>query len=63
MAYRIKDIRKSKKMTQQELCEKACVSRTTLSKLENNENPEVMAGTLKAIASALEVKMSDLFLP
>nr|DAX97435.1 MAG TPA: helix-turn-helix domain protein [Caudoviricetes sp.] len=47
-------------MTQLELAEKSGVSRTTLSKLENNKNPEVMAGTLKAIAQALGVKVSAL---
>lgn len=60
MAYKIKEIRELKKMTQLELAEKSGVSRTTLSKLENNKNPEVMAGTLKAIAQALDVKVSDL---
>ena len=60
MAYKIKEIRERKKMTQLELAEKSGVSRTTLSKLENNENPEVRAGTLKAIARALGVKVSAL---
>ncbi len=40
MAYKIKEIRERKKMTQLELAEKSGVSRTTLSKLENNENPD-----------------------
>ena len=60
MAYKIKEIRVRKKMTQLELAEKSGVSRTTLSKLENNENPEIMIGTLKAIAKALGVKVSAL---
>lgn len=61
MAYRIKEIRESKKMSQEELSVKSGVSRTTISKLENGEEVETFVGTLKALANALEVSVNKLF--
>ena len=69
MQYRIEEIRKTKTITktttrtmsQEDLAELSGVSRTTISKLESGENPEVKTGTLKAIADALEVSVSELF--
>ena len=61
MQYRIKEIRKKKRMTQKELSELAGISRTTISKLENGEECEIMVGTLNAIANALKVSVRSLF--
>lgn len=61
MAYNIREIREKKKMTQEELSKLSGVSRTTIIKLENNEDVETQVGTLKAIAGALEIPVSQLF--
>lgn len=61
MAYNIKKIREKKKMTQEQLSKSSGVSRTTIIKLENNEDAEVQVGTLKALANALSVSVSELF--
>ena len=55
MAYNILRIRKSKKMTQQELARLSGISRATISKLENGEEIEVKISTLEAISNALGV--------
>lgn len=61
MTYKIKELREKRKMTQTQLSEKSGVSRATIIKLENEENPEVEVGTLKSLASALGVKIQSLF--
>lgn len=62
MGYRIKELREKKKMSQEELAEKAKVSRTTISQLENDETKTTTTGTLTKIANALGVRMESLFL-
>jgi transcriptional regulator with XRE-family HTH domain len=49
-------------MSQEELAEKAKVSRTTISQLENDETKTTTTGTLTKIANALGVRMESLFL-
>lgn len=61
MAYRIRELREKKKLTQEQLAQKSGVSRTTIIQLENNDEHEVMVGTLKSLAAALEVPVSKLF--
>lgn len=63
MGYRVKEIRESKKMTQEELERKSGVSRQTISAIENDKvNAEdVKVGTLLALASALETTIDNLF--
>lgn len=62
MRYRVKEIRESKNMTQEELESKSGVSRQTISAIENDKVREnVKAGTLLAIANALETTVDDLF--
>lgn len=58
----IKQIRISKGITQQELSEKAGVSRPYIAKLENSESNEVMVCTMQKIADALEEKLTNVFL-
>lgn len=62
MGYRIKEIRESQKMTQEELAEKSGVSRTTISNLENGTERTTMLSTLMKLASALETTVDSLFL-
>lgn len=65
MGYKIKEIRETKSierpMTQDDLSRLSGVSRATISKLESGEEMDVKVGTLKAIANALGVEVSDLF--
>lgn len=58
MYLNIKDIRLSKKFTQKNLAQKACISQSYLSKLERNEKVVVLGVKLKIIkniAKALNV--------
>ena len=60
MAYRIRELREKKKLTQEQLAQMSGVSRTTIVLLENNEEHEAMVGTLKSLAAALNVPVSKL---
>lgn len=62
MKYRIKELREEKRMTQEELSEKSGVSRSIISKLEQEKPVNMLTYTLSKIASALDVKVSSLFL-
>ena len=42
MAYRIRELREKKKLTQEQLSQMSGVSRTTIVQLENNEEHEAM---------------------
>ena len=61
MKYRVKELRESSGMTQQELAEKAGVSRTIVSGLESGTTEVTTTKTLLRIAEALNVKVSELF--
>lgn len=61
MAYKIKEKREKKKLTQQALADKSGVSRQIISRLENEEDVITTTDTLKKIASALGCKVSDIF--
>lgn len=61
MGYKIKKIRESKKMSQEELSEKSGVCRTTISNLENNVERNTSTKTLYKIAQALETTVDRLF--
>lgn len=63
MKYRIKELREEKQMTQEELSEKSGVSRSIISKLEQEKPVNMLTDTLSKIANALDVKVSSLFLP
>lgn len=60
--YNIKEIRKSKRMSQEELAEKAGVSRMIIVRLESGEEVVTKTTTLIALAKALEVPVSKIFL-
>lgn len=57
----LKKLREEQGLTQNELAEKASVSRATIIKLESGEETEVKIGTLKALASALKQPVSIFF--
>lgn len=62
MAFRIKEIRESKGITQTELSEKSGITRTTIWKLETGAEEVTTSRTLAKIADALNVSIADLFL-
>ena len=59
---RLKELRTSRGLSQEELSEKSGISRTTLSKIENNEEIAVNTKTIAKLADAFGVKPSDIFL-
>ena len=63
MAYRIRELRVQAGMTQEDLARKSGISRPVISKLETTDGDKVTVKTLVAIADALKVEPSFLFLP
>lgn len=63
MGYRIKEVRESLSMTQEQLAEKSGVSRGTISALENGTARTTTTKTLFLIASALGTTVDRIFLP
>jgi transcriptional regulator with XRE-family HTH domain len=59
MGYRLKEIREEKKITQEELEKLSGVSRQTISAIENNDNYQAKAGTLLALAQALDTTVDS----
>lgn len=62
MPFKIKEARKEKGFTQEELAKRANVSRATIIGLENGSVTVTTTETLTKIASALDKKVSDIFL-
>ena len=62
MPFKIKEARKEKGYTQEELAKRADVSRATIIGLENGSVTVTTTDTLTKIASALDKKVSDIFL-
>jgi transcriptional regulator with XRE-family HTH domain len=62
MEYRIRELRKEKRWTQDELAKKSGISRANIVRLENTKDVVTTTDTLKAIADAFEVPMDSLFL-
>ena len=61
MGYKIRELRRARKMSQAELAEKSGVSRTIISFLETGKSVETKTGTLQKIAEALDVSLAFLF--
>jgi transcriptional regulator with XRE-family HTH domain len=61
VGYKIKEIRESRDMTQEELAEKSGVSRVTISGLENGTERNTTSKTLVKIAAALGVTVDQIF--
>lgn len=62
MPFKVKEARKEKGFTQKELAKRANVSRATIVGLENGSVLVTTTETLTKIASALDKKVSDIFL-
>ena len=62
MGYKIKEIREEVGMTQAELSEKSGVTRSIINGLETGRTTTTTTDTLKKIASALNRKVSEIFL-
>lgn len=59
---RLKELRIERGISQEELAEKSGISRTTLSKIENNEEAVVNTRTIAKLAEVFGVKPSEIFL-
>lgn len=58
---RLKEIRESKALTITELARRSGITRQTITRLENEEDDTANSKTLKALADALEVRVTDFF--
>lgn len=63
MGFKIKELRESLRMTQQELSEKSGISRGTICALENGTERATTTKTLLNIARALDTTVDRLFYP
>lgn len=61
MGQKIRDRRKSMKMSQEELAKKSNISRARLSAIENGKCRDILVSTLTTIASALDTTV-EIFL-
>lgn len=62
MPFKIREARKAQNLTQEELAKRANVSRATIVGLESGAITVTTTETLTKIASALNKKVSDIFL-
>ncbi|WP_298705336.1 helix-turn-helix transcriptional regulator [uncultured Veillonella sp.] len=61
--YKVKEFREKRKISQEKLAEKSGVSRATIASLEAPDSETTTTtSTLIKIATALECKVSDIFL-
>lgn len=60
-AYKLKELRYQRDMTQEELSKKADVSRQTIVNIENGEPVNTTTDTLRKLAKALDCNISDIF--
>lgn len=59
---RLKELREERGISQEELAELSGISRTTLSKIENNEEANVNTRTIAKLSDVFDVKPSEIFL-
>lgn len=62
MGYKVKERREELRMSQKELAQKSGVSRQMISMIETGKAENVTLGTMKAIATALESTIEQIFL-
>ena len=60
MSYKIKERRELLKLSQEELANKAGLSRVTISRLESGIQPDILVSNLKKVAEALDCTVADL---
>ena len=61
LKYRLRELRKAKGMTQEELSDKSGITRTTIWKLETGDEEVSTTKTLLSLAKALECSVGDFF--
>lgn len=59
---RLKKLREERGLSQEKLSEMSGISRTTLSKIENNEEVSVNTRTIAKLAEVFNVNPSEIFL-
>ena len=59
---RLKEIREQKKISMSKLAKLSGITRQTIARLENEEEDSANSKTLKALADALGVNMSEFFM-
>jgi transcriptional regulator with XRE-family HTH domain len=59
---RLKELREERGISQEKLSEMSGISRTTLSKIENNEEVNVNTRTIARLAEVFGVNPSEIFL-
>ena len=59
---RLKEFREERGISQEKLADLSGISRTTLSKIENNEEANVNTRTIAKLADVFEVEPSEIFL-
>lgn len=62
MKNKLKEMREAHGMSQAELAEKTGLSRTTISKIENNEEVNINTLTIVKICEVFDVQPSEIFL-
>lgn len=58
---KLKQMRETRGLSQEELSEKSGISRTIISKLENDNDVSTTTKTLLALATALNCQITDIF--
>lgn len=58
---KLKRVREARGMSQEELSEKSGISRTIISRLENDNGVSTTTKTLLALATALNCQVTDIF--
>ena len=58
---KLREIRESKGMNITDLANASGITRQTIYRLENEENENINTKTLKALANALDAKVTDFF--
>ena len=59
---KLKELREERGISQVELCEKTGLSRTTISKIENNEEVNLNTATIIKISEVCGLQPSEIFL-
>lgn len=59
---RLKELREERGISQEKLAKMSGISRTTLSKIENNEEVSVTTKTIARLADVFDVEPSEIFL-
>lgn len=62
MENKVREIRISKKIGFNEMCEKANISRRTLWLIEKNKQSVIKSETMMKLANAMDCKITDIFL-